>query len=194
VGDPAQSSWPQPAAAAEAQAAALRGKERRTFHLSTNYRNSKEIFELAAALARQSLPEADLPVAVRATGVLPSLRRVEPDHLPSEFSAAVASLSEEVDGTIGVVVPRSLKEQARRWLGHYDRDRIVLLEPIDTKGLEFDAALVVEPDLFVAESPRGLATLYVVLTRATSRLDVVETTLAWRPHCRPLPAPDGGGA
>jgi len=49
VGDPAQSSWPAPAEAAEARAAALEGKELHEFHLSTNYRNSAEIYDYAAA-------------------------------------------------------------------------------------------------------------------------------------------------
>jgi len=54
VGDPAQSSWPVPAEAAEARAAALEGKELHEFHLSTNYRNSSEIYEFAAEYAERS--------------------------------------------------------------------------------------------------------------------------------------------
>ena len=48
------------------------------------------------------------------------------------------------------------------------------------KGLEFDSVLVVEPAEIVAAEPRGLNRLYVVLTRAVSRLVVV--------HTKPLPA------
>ena len=47
------------------------------------------------------------------------------------------------------------------------------------KGLEFDSVLVVEPATIVAAEPRGLHRLYVVLTRAVSRLVVV--------HAEPLP-------
>ena len=56
VGDPAQSSWPDPEEAAEARADALEGKELHEFHLSTNYRNSAEIYEYAAAYARRVGP------------------------------------------------------------------------------------------------------------------------------------------
>ncbi len=49
------------------------------------------------------------------------------------------------------------------------------------KGLEFDSVLVVEPADIVRAEPRGLNRLYVVLTRAVSRLVVV--------HAQPLPAP-----
>ena len=48
------------------------------------------------------------------------------------------------------------------------------------KGLEFDSVLVVEPAEIVAAEPRGLNRLYVVLTRAVSRLVVI--------HTEPLPA------
>ena len=51
--------------------------------------------------------------------------------------------------------------------------------PHATKGLEYDAVLVVEPGRILAEGPRGAAELYVALTRATQRLGVV--------HRGPLP-------
>ncbi|HEY1176919.1 MAG TPA: UvrD-helicase domain-containing protein, partial [Phytomonospora sp.] len=61
VGDPAQSSWPVPAEAAEARAEALEGKAVHEFHLSTNYRNSAEIYAFAADYARRVGLDADLP-------------------------------------------------------------------------------------------------------------------------------------
>jgi hypothetical protein len=51
--------------------------------------------------------------------------------------------------------------------------------PSQTKGLEFDAVLVVEPERILAGGPRGAAELYVALTRATQRLGVL--------HLDPLP-------
>jgi len=51
--------------------------------------------------------------------------------------------------------------------------------PAETKGLEFDAVLVVEPERILADGPRGAAELYVALTRATQRLGVL--------HRGPLP-------
>ena len=48
-----------------------------------------------------------------------------------------------------------------------------------TKGLEFDAVLVVKPEQILADGPRGAAELYVALTRATQRLGVL--------HVEPLP-------
>jgi hypothetical protein len=185
VGDPAQSSWPRRDEAAAARREALRGRDQRSFRLSTNYRNSREIFELAAELARAALPGADLPNAVRTTGVEPRMTLVEPAGLPSGISASVRSLGEQVDGTVGIVVPRGWRQTVDGWLGERDRDRLPVIEALDTKGLEFDAAVVVEPDEIVAESEVGVSTLYVVLTRATLRLDVIGTSHRWLPRASP---------
>jgi DNA helicase IV len=57
--------------------------------------------------------------------------------------------------------------------------RVSLVPATLAKGLEFDSVVVVEPATIVEAEPRGLRRLYVVLTRAVSRLVVV--------HQRPLP-------
>ncbi|MEI2819783.1 MAG: hypothetical protein V9E81_06015 [Marmoricola sp.] len=53
--------------------------------------------------------------------------------------------------------------------------RVAVLTGLDTKGLEFDGIVVVEPREIEAESPTGKATLYVVYTRATQQMTVVGT-------------------
>ena len=57
--------------------------------------------------------------------------------------------------------------------------RISVVPATLAKGLEYDQVVVVEPAAIVEAEPRGLRRLYVVLTRAVSRLVVV--------HSRPLP-------
>jgi hypothetical protein len=59
--------------------------------------------------------------------------------------------------------------------------RVTVVPATLVKGLEYDHVVVVEPARIVAAEPRGLNRLYVVLTRAVSRLSVV--------HAEPLPAP-----
>jgi DNA helicase IV len=59
--------------------------------------------------------------------------------------------------------------------------RVTVLPATIAKGLEYDHVIVVEPADIVAAEPRGYNRLFVVLTRAVSRLDVI--------HARPLPAP-----
>jgi superfamily I DNA/RNA helicase len=54
-------------------------------------------------------------------------------------------------------------------------DHLTLLTATMTKGLEFDAVLVLEPARIVAEHPNGLRLLYVVLTRAVQALSVLSS-------------------
>jgi DNA helicase IV len=51
--------------------------------------------------------------------------------------------------------------------------RLTVVPASLAKGLEYDHVIVVEPAEIVAAEPRGLNRLYVVLTRAVSRLDVL---------------------
>ena len=193
VGDPAQSSWPDAPEAAAARAEALAGKELHEFHLSTNYRNSAEIYAFAAAYAGRVGLDADLPDAVRRTGEEPAV--IGPaDDLEAAVRAAVAETSGRVEGTVGIVVPAARRSEVNAWLASWPEfadhsagaraavdsrvtpsgeDRIVVLTGLDTKGLEFDGIVVVRPQEIEEESATGRSTLYVVLTRATQLLTTV---------------------
>ncbi|HEY6933983.1 MAG TPA: UvrD-helicase domain-containing protein [Marmoricola sp.] len=182
VGDPAQSSWPEPDEAAQAREAALGDKPVHAFHLSKNYRNSSEIYDFAAAYARRVGLDADLPEAVRSTGVEPEQLVV--DELETSLRSELAAMVQAVEGTVGVVVPSARVAEVTGWLaawpevvGEFGRpdSRVAVLTGLDTKGLEFDGILVVQPDEIERESPTGRATLYVVLTRATQRLVTLAT-------------------
>ncbi len=183
VGDPAQSSWPVPEDAARARDEALGDKARHSFHLSTNYRNSKEIYGFAARYAERVGLEADLPNAVRATGVEPDERQVL--DLRAGLRDAVTELAARVEGTVGIVVPTARREQVQSWLdgwSHLAKDasggslaRVAVLTGLETKGLEFDGIVVAAPDEIEAESVTGRSTLYVVLTRATQQMITVTT-------------------
>jgi DNA helicase IV len=59
-------------------------------------------------------------------------------------------------------------------------DSSITVVPVGlVKGLEVDAAVVVEPERIVGEQEQGLRALYVALTRATKRVAIV--------HSGPLP-------
>jgi hypothetical protein len=183
VGDPAQSSWPVPEESATARETALGDKPRHTFHLSTNYRNSKEIYDFAARYAERSGLDADLPNAVRETGIDPEERSVV--DLRQGTRDAVTELAEAVEGTVGIVVPVARRAQVEEWVDGWShlaaataggsQARIAVLTGVETKGLEFDGIVVVAPDEIESESVTGRSTLYVVLTRATQRMVTVST-------------------
>ncbi len=182
VGDAAQSSWPHPAESAQARAAALEGMPLHEFRLSTNYRNSAEIYDLAAQVAHHAIADPDLAEAVRRTGEEP--RHVVGDNaqLLEQVAAEAAAMLEAVEGTVAVVASRADVAQVTQRLADLaeEHPRLRVLDGIDTKGLEFDGVVVVEPDAITDEAQTGWRTLYVVLTRATQRLATVGTTERWR--------------
>lgn len=173
VGDPAQSSWPDPAESARAIDDLIGTAPVRRFRMSTNYRSPAEVFDFASRVVVQAYPQADLPRAVRSTGVEPEVREAPVGALENTAVQLLGSLLGQVEGTVGVICPPSrvatlttLLEQA----GLPGRERLAVVTALQSKGLEYDAVLVTAPDEVIAESPGGVRSLYVALTRPTQRL------------------------
>jgi DNA helicase IV len=141
--------------------------------LGVNYRTPAEIMELAAAVVRAEQPGFEPPQSVRSTGVRPWVRGT--DDLPGAVEKAVAELT-PAEGRLAVIAPRALHRRLAARLdgvtagAEPDLTRtVVLLDPRQAKGLEFDSVLVVEPAHY------GTSDLYVALTRATQRLGILHT-------------------
>ncbi|MEV4054069.1 ATP-binding domain-containing protein [Amycolatopsis sp. NPDC049688] len=182
VGDPVQSSWPDPAEAASARDQAFGVKTaRRRFTLRTNYRNSAEIFDLAAKVVANHAESGELPVAVRRTGVEPEVRPVEAASLASATQAAVKELLEAVEGTVGVITAMDRVPEVAGWLAGQADERLKVVGSLDSKGLEYDAVVLVEPVELITESTTGRRVLYVALTRATQQLIVLASNPDWIP-------------
>jgi DNA helicase IV len=178
VGDVAQASWPDVAEADRAREEAYGTQPRQAFHMTTNYRNAQEIFDYARDVILPVVPDADIPDAVRETGVRPqdvtigdALDTSRPD-VATVAAEALSHLAEEVDGSIAVITPQRHAEAVLPLDGTHD-GRVVVIDPLSTKGLEWDATLVVDPDAIVREAPGGARVLYVVLTRAAHRMTVL---------------------
>ncbi|MFK4109001.1 HelD family protein [Streptomyces sp. NPDC002176] len=142
--------------------------------LGVNYRTPSEIMDLAARVVRAEQPDFEPPSSVRSTGVRPWVRDASGD-LPGAVADAVAELT-PAEGRLGVIAPRALHDTLAARLdgvtagGEPDLTRnVVLLDPRQAKGLEFDSVLVVDPAAY------GTSDLYVALTRATQRLGVLHT-------------------
>ncbi|HEY2791636.1 MAG TPA: UvrD-helicase domain-containing protein, partial [Micromonosporaceae bacterium] len=178
VGDPAQSAWQgEPGETRRARDAALRGRKRNEYALTTNYRNSVEIFDVASSVVRRAIPGIELPTAVRRSGVQPELELVN-DLAPAVLAATQRLLS-TVEGTVGVVATQASRGRVAGWLASIDDPRLQVVTSMEAKGMEYDGVLVVEPDAIIDESPSGVRTLYVALSRATQRLSTVGTTERW---------------
>jgi AAA domain len=187
VGDPAQAAWVDAAEAARARDMALgsfggTARRRAEFVLTTNYRNSAEIFDLAARVIRRAEPKIDLPTAVRKAGVSPTNVTVAEAELPDAVRAAAASLLDEVAGTVGVITPTARRNEVAGWVEGLDADRLQAVGGLDAKGMEYDGVVVVEPAQLRDEGASGVRTLYVALSRATQRLTTVGTDDSWLPE------------
>ncbi|MFI6044921.1 RNA polymerase recycling motor ATPase HelR [Nocardia sp. NPDC051321] len=131
--------------------------------LTVNYRTPAEIMTVAAALLAEFAPGVQPPESVRACGVQPWSRQVTEDELATAIEEFVRQEADR-EGTSIVIGPAGVPGT---------------VTASETKGLEFDAVLVVDPERILADGPRGAAELYVALTRATQRLGVL--------HEGPLP-------
>ena len=125
----------------------------------------------------------DVPPArsLRADGEL-AVHRVEDgrDVVAATVDAVCGALAHE--GSVGVIAADTAVAGVRAALAAAgveaaDPDelgaRVTVVPASVAKGLEYDHVVAVEPADIVAAEERGAHRLYVVLTRAVSRLDVV---------------------
>ncbi|MGW6288337.1 HelD family protein [Streptomyces sp. NPDC055107] len=172
VGDPAQTSEEAGVGSWEKILRPYVGDRFEHVDLKVNYRTPAEIMELAAEVLREKDPAFTAPVSVRSTGEKPWARDAGED-LAGEVARAVVELTPR-EGRLAVIAPRALHEEIAAPLDGVTAGEapdlthpVVLLDPRQAKGLEFDHVLVVEPARF------GTSDLYVALTRATQRLGIV---------------------
>jgi DNA helicase IV len=155
--------------------------------LTVNYRTPSEIMDVANRLLPAAAPGVEPARPVRSTGAFPEVLAVARDELVRSAAQAARDSSTR-GGTVAVIAPVELHPELATALA--DRGAvaddveaidapIAVLTGLDSKGLEFDHVIVVEPARLVAADRSGLRLLYVVLTRATRRLVVV--------HAEPLP-------
>jgi DNA helicase IV len=151
-----------------------RGAEAVTEELRHAYRVPREIMELALPLLDEIAPDVAPPISYRTGAASPIVKRVDEKHLLAAAYREAVRLARE-DGLLAVIAPDELVgaiPAGDLW------DGVPVLTPRQSKGLEFDHVVVVEPAL-VAAHDQGLRELYVALTRPTKTLVVV--------HARELP-------
>ncbi|WP_213002206.1 HelD family protein [Winogradskya consettensis] len=172
VGDPAQTAWPGDTSELDAaRDRALNSRKRQTYELTTNYRNSSEIFAVAARVIKKLMPDLRLPRAVRSTGVEPIEHMVAQSELPKVIRDAVEKHLADVDGTIGVITPVPRRDEMAGWVAGLP-ERVQVVTALEAKGMEYDAVVLAEP-AEIATDASGVRTLYVALSRATQRLTTV---------------------
>ncbi|MFI9845758.1 HelD family protein [Nonomuraea sp. NPDC051941] len=183
LGDLAQGTTPWSTSSWESVLQHLGQREGEVTELTLGFRVPREVLDYAARLLPSIAPDLAAPRSLR-----PGLGSLAVRPGGSIAEAAAEVLTRE--GSIGVIAPDTLVADVSRaltGLSHAvlgpdsdEEHRLLIVPATLAKGLEYDHVIVVEPADIVAAEPRGLARLYVVLTRAVTSLTVL--------HDKPLPA------
>ena len=131
------------------------------------------------ALANRLLPELGVSVPAARSLRNDGLLEILPTQDVTADLMAAVDRARDFEGSIAVIAADSLVPLLREVVP--EDDRLAVVPATTAKGLEFDHVIVAEPADIVAAEPLGLRRLYVVLTRAVSRLTIV--------HSKPLPEP-----
>ncbi|MFF0097292.1 HelD family protein [Streptomyces canus] len=186
LGDLAQGTTPWAASSWHTVLRHLGKPDAAVVPLTIGFRVPQAVVQLANRLLARldvAVPEGR---SLRGDGEL----RMRPTSLDALADAVVDAVRESLahEGSVGVVAADADVERVRRALdaagiaaaGPDELGARVSVVPAGVvKGLEYDHVVAVEPAAIAEAEERGLHRLYVVLTRAVSRLVVV--------HGRPLP-------
>jgi DNA helicase IV len=159
----------------------------RMAELTINYRTPRQIMDVAAGVLRAAGVTARAPESPRVGDWDPTASVIAEGDTDAILAAVRRELELLGEGSLAVIVPRGesvavwdalrvgLPESTLAAAGD-DIDRPVsVLSVRDAKGLEFDSVILVDPARILAESPTGLADVYVALTRPTQRLRVLSS-------------------
>lgn len=125
--------------------------------LTINYRTPEEVMAEAEPVIRAAIPDANVPLSVRASG-LPVVHGTVAER-DGVIDAWLAAHGEGVACVIGDG-------------GFTGTDRVRSLTPETAKGLEFDLVVLVDPATW-GDGIEGAVDRYVAMTRATQQLVVL---------------------
>jgi DNA helicase IV len=128
--------------------------------LSINYRTPEEVMAVAEPVIRAVLPDANVPISIRSTGV-PVVYESAPD-LGLILDAWLAAHADGIACVIGD--PTFLATS-----------RVRSLAPELSKGLEFDLVVLIDPEAF-GTGIEGAVDRYVAMTRATQQLVILTSS------------------
>ncbi|WP_106397987.1 HelD family protein [Actinocorallia populi] len=153
----------------------------RELRLLVNYRTPGAIMAVAEDVLASVDPGAKAPRSVREEGDPPRAVRMDAlDALPALVEAELETIGE---GRLAVITSRTRRKEAIAALPETPSEvtpealdqPVVILTATESKGLEFDSVVLVDPEGMLGESPNGGHDLYVAITRATRRLTVVHS-------------------
>lgn len=168
VGDIDQTEAPHRHTTWEQAVSPVFGDRWRRADLTICYRTPREVMALTPPVLAAAGSQNGPPRALRESGYEPWEVDATDQDLPQTVAQLAGQLAQRWDGgMIGVVAPQVHVADLRAHMPH-----VTVLSATEAKGLEWDAALVVDPHGITRE-PRGWNGLYVALTRCTQELGQV---------------------
>ncbi|MEU8804254.1 AAA family ATPase [Spirillospora sp. NPDC048819] len=158
------------------------GQDGDVTELTLGFRVPGTVLDYAARLLPHVAPGLDRPRSLRPGAGALGVRRV-PDLTAAVVEAARAALARP--GSTGLIVPDAEAAAYAAALEDAGLEhtvlgpdaggdaRLLVVPAALAKGLEYDHVIVAEPAAIAAAETRGLARLYVVLTRAVTSLTVL---------------------
>ncbi|WRH26426.1 AAA family ATPase [Arthrobacter sp. JZ12] len=153
--------------------------------LTVNYRTPAQIAEAAVRMANAAGLVVSAPKAVREGRWDPVIDRVEQLE-PSLLAVLPEELEAVAGGLLAVIAPERIVDSVRRAVsavysarvgqgaGGLGQD-IVVTTPRESKGLEFDGVVILEPAEMLRTEAVRVGDLYVAMTRPTQRLRLIST-------------------
>lgn len=192
VGDIAQTSSASGATSWQQALTPFLGERWNVEELTVNYRTPMQIAEAAVRMANAAGQVVSAPKAVRDGEWEPLVDHVAPSDVVAQVVAAMPEETAAVGGgLVAVIAPPSMVAETTAALravygsrighgaGSLEQD-IVVIDPHEAKGLEFDGVIIVEPAALLAGAHGRVGDLYVAMTRPTQRLRLITS--------EPLPA------
>ena len=192
VGDIAQTSSASGATSWQQALTPFLGERWNVEELTVNYRTPRQIAEAAVRMANAAGQVVSAPKAVRDGEWEPLVDHVAPSDVVAQVVAAMPEETAAVGGgLVAVIAPPSMVAETTAALravygsrighgaGSLEQD-IVVIDPHEAKGLEFDGVIIVEPAALLAGAHGRVGDLYVAMTRPTQRLRLITS--------EPLPA------
>jgi len=138
--------------------------------LSINYRTPEEVMAEAEPVIRAVLPDANVPVSIRSSGI--PVRHGRTAELGAILDSWLAAHAEGIACVIGV--SPFVKNTAPQ-IAAGATSRVRWLTPELSKGLEFDLVILVDPEAF-GQGIEGAVDRYVAMTRATQQLVILTSS------------------
>ncbi len=130
--------------------------------LTINYRTPEEVMTEAEPVIRSVLPDANVPVSIRSTGI--PVRHGSVSELGPVLDSWLAAHAEG-EGIACVIGDGTFRATSR----------VRSLTPELAKGLEFDLVVLIDPATF-GQGIEGAVDRYVAMTRATQQLVILTSS------------------